>query len=274
MNIKNSIKRVFRATLWVLGRIELKPVFPIYNDAIYIVSYPKSGNTWMRFFFANINFPEETVDFSNIEKLIPDPYVGSKLVKSGKYGFFVKSHNSFQPEIKKIVYIVRDPRDVCVSYYKHKQKSLGASFTLSIEEFVDDFINGNADGYGTWKQHLESWCAAMSGRDSFCFLRYEDLLDTSADCLLPSLNRLIPNLEIAEVCRAFEKSSFNHMQRLEAETSSLWIVDKRAKGDGKFVRSGKVGEWKDTLDAISVGKIEKEFGASMKRLGYELDQIA
>ena len=46
--------------------------FAVYPDDTLVVSYPRSGNTWTRFLIANLRYPNLEVDFTNIEKLIPD----------------------------------------------------------------------------------------------------------------------------------------------------------------------------------------------------------
>src|SRR2546430_17117355 len=45
----------------------------VFPDDVFLVSYPKSGNTWTRFLIANLVFPDRHPDFSNINQLIPDP---------------------------------------------------------------------------------------------------------------------------------------------------------------------------------------------------------
>jgi len=45
----------------------------ILPDDIFLVSFPKSGNTWTRFLLANLRFPGEPVNWANIDRLVPDP---------------------------------------------------------------------------------------------------------------------------------------------------------------------------------------------------------
>ena len=47
--------------------------FPVFPDDTFLVSYPRSGNTWTRFLIANLISHDEPVTFANIEKKIPDP---------------------------------------------------------------------------------------------------------------------------------------------------------------------------------------------------------
>ena len=56
----------------------------VYPDDVFIVSYPKSGNTWTRFLIANLVYPEKNPDFSNINALLPDPEACDGRIPHGK----------------------------------------------------------------------------------------------------------------------------------------------------------------------------------------------
>lgn len=90
----------------------------VYPDDVFIVSYPKSGNTWTRFLIANLVYPEKNPDFSNINDLLPDPEAVTKRdLERAARPRFLKSHQYFDPRFQKVIYIVRDPRDVVLSEY-------------------------------------------------------------------------------------------------------------------------------------------------------------
>ena len=56
----------------LLGKDVAGRNFAIYPDDTFLVSYPRSGNTWTRFLIANLVYPDKDVSFLNIERLIPD----------------------------------------------------------------------------------------------------------------------------------------------------------------------------------------------------------
>src|SRR5467141_466425 len=90
----------------------------ILPDDVFLVSYPKSGNTWTRFLVANLVYPEKNPDFSNINELIPDPEAMHKRdLERAARPRLIKSHQYFDPRYPKVIYIVRDPRDVVLSEY-------------------------------------------------------------------------------------------------------------------------------------------------------------
>ena len=88
----------------------------VFPDDTFLVSYPKSGNTWVRFLLANLIHPNEKVSFSNINRLLPAPGVLSKrFLRTLPRPRILKSHEPFDARFKKVIYLVRDPRDVAVS---------------------------------------------------------------------------------------------------------------------------------------------------------------
>ena len=88
----------------------------VFPDDIFLVSYPKSGNTWMRFLIGNLLHQDEPITFSNIELKVPDIYQNSnrKLLQISPPRI-LKSHEYFDPRYKKTICIVRDTRDIAVS---------------------------------------------------------------------------------------------------------------------------------------------------------------
>src|SRR5437868_10954354 len=90
----------------------------VFPDDVFIVSFPRSGNTWTRFLVGNLISQNEPISFVNVESRIPDIYLHSQesLCRMSRPRV-LKSHEPFDPRYKKVIYVVRDPRDVAVSRY-------------------------------------------------------------------------------------------------------------------------------------------------------------
>jgi Sulfotransferase domain len=116
--------------------------FRVYPDDTFIVSYTRSGNLWTRFLVANLVHPNTEIRLSNIEQLVPDTTVCSnRALKRTPRPRFIKSHNDFDHRYKKVLYIVRDPRDVMLSYYHFQRICLQIDDTYALERYANDFIN-------------------------------------------------------------------------------------------------------------------------------------
>src|SRR5881392_1388832 len=154
-------------------RVEVHP-----ND-VFLVSYPRSGNTWVRFLIGNLAYPDDPVTFANIEHRIPSIYTYPNRVLR-RLPRILKSHECFDPRYPRVIYIVRDPRDVAVSFYFYNIKVGVIPEEYSIEDFVRRFLAPNVVGYadrvGCWQDHVLSWIRLRQGKLGFALIRYEDLL--------------------------------------------------------------------------------------------------
>lgn len=241
-------------------------VFP--ND-IFVVSYPKSGNTWVRFLIANLVFKDEPITFSNIKNKIPDIYQYSdrKLFQIPPPRI-LKSHEYFDPRYKKVIYIVRDPRDIAVSYYYYciKYNIIRQDFKMDL--FIDKFINGEIDNFGSWKKNVGSWIGARKGDPDFLFLHYEDIIRATEENLKKMAIHLGINASIESINRAVELSSFEHMKNLEIKQFNEFRSAKNCKNNLHFVRKGQSGDWTEELSKKESKKIEKAWEGLMQILGY------
>src|ERR1700731_2715694 len=78
----------------------------IFPDDVSLVSFPKSGNTWVRFLTANLLHPETPASFANIHELVPAPEgTSKKIFDRTPRPRLIKSHTCFDPEYPKVVYI-------------------------------------------------------------------------------------------------------------------------------------------------------------------------
>jgi len=241
----------------------------VFPDDVFVVSYPKSGNTWVRFLIGNIYHQDGPVDFSNIEQKVPDIYTNSDAdLAKIKRPRILKSHEYLDPRYKKVIYVVRDPRDVAVSYYHHAIKFDDIAEDYPMSKFVTRFIDGEIDTYGTWYENVSSWLHTRGGTDNFLMLRYEDLLDNTRHVLHKVAKFLELNLDNDVLNSAIEHCSMENMQRLEQKQSHLWNSTRKTRKDKSFVRIGKSDGWKSDLPAASARSIEEKWGSLMSELGY------
>lgn len=243
----------------------------VFPDDVFLLSYPKSGNTWTRFLIANLAYPERRPDFTNINALVPDPEALSKrhLARLMRPRI-IKTHQYYHPNYKNIICIVRDPRDVAVSeYYFHRKRRVYAD-GFSMEEHVRRFVAGETTIYGSWGDNLSSWLVTRAGTPRFLLLRYEDMIDNTAR----ELRKIAEFMEITasaqRITEAVERSSAENMRKLEKAQALAWSSTRETRQDIPFVRAAKAGGWREELPPSAVALIEESWGEIMKFLGYEL----
>src|SRR5215831_17023017 len=247
--------------IWLMGRSRGGRNFPVFRDDVFIVSYPRSGNTWTRFLIANLIYPEEAITFANIERKIPDVYKNTRrqLLQTPRPRI-LKSHEYFDPRYKKVIYIVRDPRDVALSYYHFARKYRKVEDGYPLERYIWRFIAGEVDDYGSWKENVASWLATRQGSGSFLLLRYEDMLERATDELAKVTSFLGIERSPEQVARAVELSSADRMRDLEKKDAGVWVNTKKTRKDIPFVGAANSGGWRSRLPESLVTVIESAWG--------------
>jgi hypothetical protein len=258
---------------YLLGTDKAERNFAVLPDDVFVVSYPRSGNTWTRFLIANLMYPRENVSFANIENLIPDTSSQSnRALKRTPRPRIIKTHQYFDHRYRKMIYIVRDPRDVALSYYDFQRKYRQIDDDYPLETYVDDFVCGkiiSAD-WGTWAENVASWIYTRGRSSNFLLLRYEDMIaDTARE-----LARIARHLDVAASAErlqgAIDRSSADRMRQMEKQQENQWVATKKHRKDIPFVRVARAGGWRTQLPEKSVARIESAWGNLITKLGYEL----
>ncbi len=261
-----------RILKYLLGTDVAGRSMAVRRDDTFIVSYPRSGNTWTRFLVANLLHPKQVVTFANIEQLIPDAEAQSnRYMKRIPTPRVVKSHQYFDHRYKNVIYIVRDPRDVAVSYYDFSRKYRYIPDGFSLDQYVSDFVHGrlSSASWGTWAENVGTWVAARYGQPNFLLLRYEDLIGNTEVELakMAVFFKIDPSPELLR-CAA-ERSTSDRMRALEGTEGKEWISTKGKRPDVPFIGSAVPGKWRSKLTTTAIAEIESAWSPLMTRLGYK-----
>ncbi len=186
-----------------LGRNPAGRSLTVFPNDIFLVSYPRSGNTWIRFLVGNLLNTSDPITFANVERRVPTIYAWpDRTLRT--LPRILKSHECFDPRYPRVVYILRDPRDVVVSFYYYLLKMRVLHDGYSMDDFVARFIKADvvpyADRWGCWEDHVLSWLRLRMGKPNFVLIRYEDLAANPARELakLSPLLGVDPTPEIIE----------------------------------------------------------------------------
>ena len=154
----------------------LLPIHESLPRDVFVCSYPRSGATWFQNLLAGIVYgvdPEWAHD-SLIQDLVPDVHYKQHFKRYGATAYF-KSHDLPCARYRRVVYLVRDGRDVMVSY-RHFLSALQGPI-----DFVQ-LVRGVGLSPCPWHEHVEAWLANPHGADMIV-VRYEDLQETPVAAL-------------------------------------------------------------------------------------------
>lgn len=210
----------------------------------YVISYPKSGRTWLRVMLAKAL----AVYFNDPRPIVYEP--AAVVRKGGHKGPHIRfEHNGSDrtPEIerklarkrhhrfqtKRIIFLARDPRDVVVSYFFHRTRRMGESYTLS------DFIRHPWWGIERTINFMNSWAEDRETPKEFLLVRYDDLHQNTEIELHKILNFLgLSNVSNATLRAAVEYAHLENLRKLSV--SELNSVDRMAPTNPQDLNSYKI----------------------------------
>ncbi|SDL60978.1 Sulfotransferase domain-containing protein [Catalinimonas alkaloidigena] len=231
-------------------------------DDFFLVSYPKSGSTWVRFLLANYFFDAD-IDFVSIRPFVPDLHSNRDLVDNlQKSPRIIKHHLLFEERFEKAIYVVRDGRDVAVSYYFFNQMQGQISKETSFSEYLRKHFFKDLKPFGSWGTNVQSWLAHTHDRQ-IIVVRYEDLLKDAATELERIVTWMGQPLDAQKIARAVEHSQLKAMR--EAEYKSL---KRGPESEHKFTRKGVSGDWKNHFSDEDLKCFQEKFGEQLSALKY------
>ena len=278
---------------------------------IWLASFPKSGNTWMRAFLCSylyLDLEKESFSFDVLKKIKKFPNkkqlndIGihpksfeevarvwikaqNQINLNNKINF-LKTHQAFgnfenfpftnQQNTLGAIYLVRDPRDVLISYAKHMNQNLNETLDLVLEEDSKGYLNEEkkdviGEMRGSWSQNYNSW--KFSNIKDKIIIKYEDLVDDPYNTFSKVVNYInylfnknSSSLEINDekIRKSIELSNFKNLQNLEKKFG----FEENIKSGELFFNKGLVKQWQGKLNDKILYKIEKKFKKEMKELNY------
>jgi Sulfotransferase domain len=238
---------------------------------IFLVTYPRSGTTWISCIAAGLLFQRSPESLTEVDWLVPDVHVlpgKSKVPAANQY--LIKSHFPLNGtggpfgDYRKVIYLIRDPRDVLLSY--HRYVRFLSKYPGDLKEFATDWVAGRIWPC-SWQEHVNSWLAPRLRKAPFelTVLRYEDFIadPVGQTGVLAAVLGVNPG-------RA-------RIEEIVADTSPESMRERESKGNSgvspnlKFIGAAKDGNWKELQsqeDREAVSIVEEFALASMQRMGY------
>lgn len=245
-------------------------LYAVQPDDIVLCGFPKSGNNLALFRIVRLLYGVR-MDWSTKAEWVQ--LIGKPPIANPARPRLVWTHKKYESGYPKVLYLVRDPRDVAVSFYFHQRKYFGPSgFDQTLDEFHDRFLAGKA-GPASWRDHVEGWIShAAEIPNGFHVARYEDMVEDPLGTTWGMARFLGVPCSQEDVEDAIAWSSIGNMRRLEREQEVFVnsIAPQFSPPDRgiPFVREGRIGGWRSALTKEQSDRVREAWGATMDRFGY------
>jgi hypothetical protein len=237
---------------------------------LVVAAFPKSGSTWLRFALAGALTGRE-MDFDLVREVSPPlgehragPAIAAgtgRLVKSHELPRFVGPRRN-RP---KVVLLVRDGRDVGISYFHHLRRR--GAIPDDFAAYWENYVSGKAGVFGSWQDYVRSWLDyARTGE--VLTVRYEDLLADPRAGLTRISDRFELQLSPDAIDAALRTSTPEAMRAKEASSQLIEARTSSANRATSFVRQAKAGGWRKELDPALATRFEAAAGRELVELGY------
>ena len=291
----------------------------MHKKIIWVTSYPKSGNTWLRSILSSLCYSSDgkfdfkllqyikhfdsPENYSFVKKINKSDYedlskikviskyrilAQEKLITKKKFIFF-KTHsanaslNNHQYTNEKnslgLIYIVRDPRDIVISYSKYQNISIDrATEKITNKSIIEysGFKNNNKSPslisnklpyiMSSWDINFTSWERLDAPK---LFIKYEDLI-SDPFLVLNNITAFLQKnikIEINNLDNKIENIvNTTNFQFLKKQEQKYGFSESTTYSD--FFRKGTSNQWKEILTKKQAERIENAFRPLMQRLGY------
>jgi hypothetical protein len=273
---------------------------------VWLASYPKSGNTWFRIFLANLLRKSDIP--VNINELEGDPIASSRQLFDEATGLssadltpeeieslrpevyryisaqtdqilFHKIHDAYvltsnnEPLIPKeatykVLYFVRNPLDVAVSFSHHSNIPLHTVVAqMNDDQFsfcsrTDKLHNQLCQKLRSWSHHIESW--VDQSQLPVHVIRYEDMKHKPFETFKQAANFINIHCPDQDIEKAIRFSNFDSMKAQEKQFG----FKEKSPSSAAFFRKGIIGSWKDELPVELIKTITDNHNTMMIRYGY------
>ncbi|XP_049914203.1 amine sulfotransferase-like isoform X2 [Epinephelus moara] len=245
----------------------------VHPSDIYLITYPKSGTIWMQQILVKIMdaaHPDQVEEATNrirvpwlegstVDNFLrerPDPRLYRTHLSPNMLPHGVKTKRT------KVVYVMRNPKDVLVSLYHFAHSWVMLETPKSFEDFFQDFLDGKAF-MGSWFDHVREYYNEKDQMD-ILFVKYEDMLKDVRGEVVKLCAFLEKALTDEAIDHVVEMSTFKHM-KTDPSANYKDLIEKQ-RYQKETMRKGVAGDWKNFFTVAQNELFDRVFTERMNNL--------
>ncbi|KAM4651800.1 3-beta-hydroxysteroid sulfotransferase-like [Discoglossus pictus] len=247
--------------------------FKTCDDDVFNVTFPKSGTTWLQeiltLIYSNGDPTPARTQYSWDRVPWIEQHTGREHLEHRPSPRLITSHlpehlfpQSFFTSKAKVIYTVRNPKDVCVSIYYFSLVAQFMEKNENFQEFVSKFLKGDMLFCG-WFEHVKGWLKHKDN-PNFLLLSYDDMIKDPRSNVINICKFLEKELDDAAIDSVVQNSSFKAMKENNMSNYSAVPQNIFNKQEGEFYRKGISGDWKNHFTPAQVEEFERIYHDIMK----------
>jgi hypothetical protein len=246
--------------------------FRAHPDDVFLVTYPRSGTTLLQMILYQLT-TDGSMDLEHIAQYVP---WFEHLIRIGRDPEEVPSPRIFKSHLPyrwvpkgpcRYIYVVRDGRDVAVSYYYFYRAMNG--FRGTFDAFFQRFMRGKTN-HGSWFDHVAGWCENKRSLNVL-LLRYEDFRRDLEGCIRRIAAFCELKVDEERLPTIVERCEFSFMKAHQSKFDPLeqfrW---ERGAAGIDFIRKGEVGQWREHLSGENQARFNEAFQRKLGDTGLAL----
>uniref|UniRef100_H2MEV9 Sulfotransferase n=1 Tax=Oryzias latipes TaxID=8090 RepID=H2MEV9_ORYLA len=253
--------------------------FTFRPQDVLIVTYPKSGTTWMQEVVPLIVSGGDPASVETIPNWDRVPWLeevrASTLNLEGRPSprmLTTHFHYSMMPPSffkakPKVIYVMRNPKDVFTSIFHYSKM---ASFLVtpdSQSEFLQKFLDGKVI-FGSWFDHVSGWLNA-DDKDRIMYISYEEMIMDLKDSVARISQFLEKTLDDEVISKIADRSLFKNMKQNNMSNYSAVPKEFMDQTKSQFLRKGISGDWKNQLTAAEADHFDAVYRDKIKDVQHK-----